>query len=198
MKKLTLLLLTMALVALASRVFAQDLITDLIAFRTGETVFNMPASDSVNLKMIGLGTGSRIFGANAPITIADDENLFLVARSGLCYRPESASWNEGVFVNIPVEAIYSVGPETLMILKTDNYIPISSRNSGFVNYEAAVAQNVSNLDGFVIGGLGREGVSDYWKVGYYRPIPYTNMLVNLCYYGGGIKSLSLGIGLTSN
>jgi hypothetical protein len=194
MKRLTLLLLTMALVALASTFSFGD---EQVSFRNGETSFTF--SDTIGqdgaFVIKDLFTSRKLYMARVVGPSTGGDKWFVGSGGGLAYRPKSSIWNNGIFVNGTVKGFYTGNEQTIYTAETDLFLPVSSKNKGFALYEVGILQVMGDNSYAVFTTIGREGKSDYWKIGGSVPIPSTNMNAEVGLYGGQIKTWYMAINI---
>lgn len=192
MRKLTLLALTMALAAVASIVSFAD---EVIDFRNGETSFSYSGliGDSVAVLVKDSGTNRKLYIARAAVSSTVAEKSVLFTSAGLSYRPKSSIWDNGTFVNLNAKAYYSGNAKTLFLAEIDGFVPVSSHNKGFANYELGIAQRIGDTPVDVSMAHGRNARKDYFKLGTTYMIPSTNLSLSVNKYMGGMDTWSFVI-----
>ncbi|MEI6237831.1 MAG: hypothetical protein WCP03_04510 [Candidatus Saccharibacteria bacterium] len=190
MHKLTFLLLTIALVAMASTVYGQSS----IIMRDGETsLTNIGQADNIYVMAKDMWTSRKLVALGTYVTVVDTQKCLVTAGAGLCYRPQSSIWNNGTFVNIPVSGMYALSPHSVLMAKVDNFVSLGVKNPGFTTYELGFAQDTGIADSAILVSVGREALSDYRRIGLIVPIHDTNLGLMLARYEGDIKSWAIGL-----
>jgi hypothetical protein len=122
-----------------------------------------------------------------------DEKSILSTSAGLSYRPKSSIWDNGTFVNLNAKAFYTGNAKTLYTAEADGFVPISSHNKGFANYELGIAQIIADTSVDISVALGRNARKDYLRIGTSYLIPSTNVSLSVNKYMGGTDTWSFVI-----